>query len=80
MALVGKHLVSFCFKQLLGPAVNQFVEQVIDDLKDHSETLPKALKSANERTWHAFRSVLNDGWWNQIVAANLAVRANPSRC
>jgi hypothetical protein len=75
-------LACFCFRQLLGKAAEKYAGPVVgklavdalgtgwdkltNHLTDHSEALPKALASANDRTWDALRYALSDGKWDTV--------------
>jgi serine/threonine protein kinase len=70
MSLVGK-LIGFGFRQALGSVADDGAGEVIRLVKqhftDHSQTLPKALARANDRTWQALGIALaGDGFLDQV--------------
>ena len=70
MSLVGQ-LIGFGLRQVIGLKAGKTPEVVVDfvvnHLSDHSQTLPKALARANDRSWQALGIALaGDGLLDQI--------------
>jgi formylglycine-generating enzyme required for sulfatase activity len=60
-------LVSFGLRQVMGETVGSVVDAIQQHFSDHSETLPKALGRANDRTWQAIAVALaGDGFIDRL--------------
>jgi serine/threonine protein kinase len=66
MKLVGS-LVCFGLRQVLDVGADEVVEAVEQHFTDHAETLPRALRRANDRTWQALAVALGgDSWFDRV--------------
>jgi formylglycine-generating enzyme required for sulfatase activity/tRNA A-37 threonylcarbamoyl transferase component Bud32 len=82
---VAKALVSFGIRQLIGVAVDQVIDAVVDRFADPTQVLPLALGRAHDRAWKAFGLALaGDGLIDRVrvwlaSGEEKAVRAQVSR-
>ncbi len=66
MSLVSS-LAAFGLRQLLGDGIENVGQAVIGLFRDHSQTLPKAIQRAQERTWQALAVALaGDGLLDRV--------------
>jgi hypothetical protein len=62
-------LAAFGLRQVLGDGVDDVVSAVADRFRDHSLTLPNALRRANDRAWQSLGVALaGDGLLDRVRA------------